>query len=729
MKNFKTNFINRLSKYANYREILKFIECQEAEVANYLYYLYANAPTVDIFNVDKKVFLDYAEAGAVLRKNECKNMDEDIFMQNVLFHRVGTEIIKPCRNYFYEKLSPYMKDDAIENIKMINYFCGDEVIYTTTDIRTLDAMTVYKSGFGRCGEESVFAVNVFRSLGIPARQVYSVYWAHCDDNHAWVEVYVDGEWKYLGACEPEEVLNKGWFNAASARAMFICSREYRDGNIYRINQSARYMYVVDFKVRILYKNKPLSDICVDLQIPNFAGFVTLISLKTDKNGEINVETGRGHVMLKIDDYDVHIPVHTYKENGRNINIEDYFTDFDIWKEMKWEAPVPSDRNYIKSKAPRRSRYKEKEFVNKKNKDLIIKSGMEKVWNILSEKDKRDITYEIVADAFSVSKIEEIDDEIYLNYVVNPRVDFENLSASRQLSRSMFADEKDIEKFFGNIDIVDDEMIFETVNVLKYKISNLHSLNIAKVNAYRSLGIPAKLENGLIFIYKEGEFIAGNDKDGIKIDINGENGDYMKTYSISPKSRKYIPITKESFESSGIVNKGKNLIVTSKRLPNGNQAVAYKYMDINENNRSLNLKFMRYNIEDILSNILINEDIRDIIPFEQGVIIWAKENSEPTRHILGEILEDREVFERINILIMFSDIYAGDDNVIEQIKRLGNVIIIDNLGERLQEVFGRGLFVNHETLPILANMENKHINYAFSGYSVGNIGILKDIINR
>ena len=60
-------------------------------------------------------------------------------------------------------------------------------------------------------KESTFLVTALRSIGIPARQLYVPWWAHCDDNHAWVEAQVDGSWHYLGACEPEEALDRGWF--------------------------------------------------------------------------------------------------------------------------------------------------------------------------------------------------------------------------------------------------------------------------------------------------------------------------------------------------------------------------------------------------------------------------------------------------------------------------------------------------------------------------------------
>ena len=79
----------------------------------------------------------------------------------------------------------------------------------------------YARHTGRCGEESTLLVAALRSVGIPARQVYTPRWAHTDDNHAWVEAWADGKWYFLGACEPEPVLNLGWFNAPASRGMLM----------------------------------------------------------------------------------------------------------------------------------------------------------------------------------------------------------------------------------------------------------------------------------------------------------------------------------------------------------------------------------------------------------------------------------------------------------------------------------------------------------------------------
>ena len=99
-------------------------------------------------------------------------------------------------------------------------------IYTPSDARTSSPLASVKTAYGRCGEESTFTVAALRSVGIPARQVYTPRWAHTDDNHAWVEAWVDGQWYFLGACEPEPVLNLGWFNAPASRGMLMHTKVF-----------------------------------------------------------------------------------------------------------------------------------------------------------------------------------------------------------------------------------------------------------------------------------------------------------------------------------------------------------------------------------------------------------------------------------------------------------------------------------------------------------------------
>ena len=109
----------------------------------------------------------------------------------------------------------------------VNHWCHEKAVYKPSDARTKLSFGNGTYRHGRCGEESTLLVAALRSVGIPARQVYTPRWAHTDDNHAWVEAWADGKWYFLGACEPEPVLNLGWFNAPASRGMLMHTKSVR----------------------------------------------------------------------------------------------------------------------------------------------------------------------------------------------------------------------------------------------------------------------------------------------------------------------------------------------------------------------------------------------------------------------------------------------------------------------------------------------------------------------
>ena len=190
-------------------EIEKRMETLNADIVIGMKYLYSNMPYSDVGNYTFDTYLDYVQQGIWLWENSpyVKKYPELYFLNYVLFHRTNDEEIKPCRTYFWEKIK-----DRIQGMSMmeaaleINHWCAGEVMYQGTDMRTGSALEIYRSGVGRCGEEAVFVVNVLRSAGIPARPVYVPRWSHCDDNHAWVELWCDGKWYFTGACEPLMIL-------------------------------------------------------------------------------------------------------------------------------------------------------------------------------------------------------------------------------------------------------------------------------------------------------------------------------------------------------------------------------------------------------------------------------------------------------------------------------------------------------------------------------------------
>src|SRR5665647_823075 len=146
----------------------------------------------------------------------------DLFLHFVLPARVNNENPDNFRLSYFDQLKNRIDGlDAEEAALEINHWCHEKVAYQPSDIRTSSPLATILSARGRCGEESTFTVSALRAVGLPARQVYTPRWAHSDDNHAWVEVWIDGQWHYMGACEPEPVTDKGWFTEPARRAMLV----------------------------------------------------------------------------------------------------------------------------------------------------------------------------------------------------------------------------------------------------------------------------------------------------------------------------------------------------------------------------------------------------------------------------------------------------------------------------------------------------------------------------
>jgi hypothetical protein len=136
-------------------------------------------------------------------------------------------------------------------------------------------------------------------VGIAARQVYVPWWSHCD------------KWRYLGACEPEPVLDKGWFNHSASRAMLVYSHVFStvtaaDDEVYdctaishKINRTAFYAWdAVKFSVRVVNGSEGVK---VSLLLVNDMRLHTFAKLALDGEGKGSITTGRGDMILHVTD--------------------------------------------------------------------------------------------------------------------------------------------------------------------------------------------------------------------------------------------------------------------------------------------------------------------------------------------------------------------------------------------------------------------------------------------
>ena len=107
------------------------------------------------------------------------SIPEREFKHFVLPPRVNNESLDRFRATYYEELKGRVQrlslyDAALE----VNHWCHEHVSYKGSDSRTSAPMATIKTSWGRCGEESTLLVTALRTVGIPARQVYTPRWAH-----------------------------------------------------------------------------------------------------------------------------------------------------------------------------------------------------------------------------------------------------------------------------------------------------------------------------------------------------------------------------------------------------------------------------------------------------------------------------------------------------------------------------------------------------------------------
>ncbi len=283
-----------------------------AEEQEALRFLYAYMPLADITDYPTSFYASNVRASLTARKEMAwgNNVPELLFRHFVLPLRVNNEALDSARTVFYKELKERVKGMSMHDaILEVNHWCHEKVTYQPADARTSSPLATVKTATGRCGEQSTFTVAALRAIGIPARQVYTPRWAHTDDNHAWVEAWADGKWYFLGACEPEPVLNLGWFNAPASRAMLMHTRAFGDyqgpeevmlrtANFTEINLTGNYAPTAIAYITVKDADGRLADNAkVEFKIYNYAEFYTAVTKYTDAQGRTSLSAGKGDMLV------------------------------------------------------------------------------------------------------------------------------------------------------------------------------------------------------------------------------------------------------------------------------------------------------------------------------------------------------------------------------------------------------------------------------------------------
>ena len=475
-----------------------------------LEFLYAYMPLSDLADYQPSFFLANVRQSLKARKEMAwsSKVPEDVILHFVMPLRVNNENLDSFRLVMYDEIKERIKGlDMADAALEINHWCHEKVTYRGTDSRTSSPLSTIKKSFGRCGEESTFTVSAMRTAGIPARQVYTPRWAHIDDNHAWVEVWIYGKWYYLGACEPEPELNMGWFSEPSRRAMLVHTRVYGRyfGNeevitaadrYSELNLTSNYAPVKTVTVLVRQPNgSPADSARIEFKLYNYAEYYPIATKYTNEQGITQLATGLGDLLIwaskdGVFDYQkLSLPeTDTVILLLNKTSLQQHFEVYDIVPphgikvddKVSSEKRTENDRRLVREDSLRNAYMKSfKDSAWSADLALRLNLNRDTVWEFmaksygnwqeianyleknhknhptdllalaiqLSDKDYSDVPEVILTDHLKETRnIKSVGREEFERYILSPRIDLENLSPWRSFLRNNMGQmEQDVQK--------------------------------------------------------------------------------------------------------------------------------------------------------------------------------------------------------------------------------------------------------------------------------------------
>ena len=600
---------------------------------SYVDYLYQFMPQPDKTDYSREFYQQNVALSLKARAEMPwgKTIPEREFRHFVVPVRVNNENLDNSREVFYKALKPRVEKLSMqEAILEVNHWCHEHVTYRPSDGRTSSPLATLRTAYGRCGEQSTFTVAALRAVGIPARQVYTPRWAHTDDNHAWVEAWADGKWYFLGACEPEPVLNLGWFNESASRGMLMHTKAF--GNYdgpeevmsltpcyTEINVVDNYAPTAQVNVQVVNaKGKPVSGARVEFKLYNYAEFYTVANKTTDKLGHASLTAGKGDILLWVSKGGL---VATRKVSfGKDkqvkivLNSEELpdLVDLDIVPPpVSGQLPLVTPEQRAENN--RRSAYEDsirhayeatmpvedwrgnhrtiQQFLDEAPNKLMA----EKLLGVLAKKDLRDIELAVLKD----NQVAAVDtSDIYLKYVLCPRVELEWLTPYKAFFREHMGSIKNpaqLEAWCNqNIRIDNDHnpqgLRMQPMSVYREKLTDDLGRNIFFVSVARSLGMPARINevNGKPQYYADGRWVdafakAQNAKQAntaklkldYKLSAHNDNPKYYIHFTLSKVVDGQLQLqtfpedaTQQDFVNGQELDKGEYILTTGVRMASG-----------------------------------------------------------------------------------------------------------------------------------------------------------------
>lgn len=799
-------------------------------------FLYAYLPTPDIADRSPQFYLANVRSSLQARREMPwgASVPDREWRHFVLPVRVNNEAPDLSRPYFFNELKERVKGMTMAEAALeVNHWLHEKVTYQPSDGRTSAPYATMRNALGRCGEESTFGVAVLRALGIPARQVYTPRWAHTDDNHAWVEVFTGDGWHFLGACEPEPVLDLAWFNKPASRGMLMNTSVFGNydgpeekieerGLLTEINVTSNYAPVTTTTVTAQYSDgTPAKDATVRFCLYNYAEFYPLAVRKADAAGHASLTTGLGDMVVWASDgknfgfapvtagtpavvtldkdasfagvieFDVTPPVSnvelpkvTAEQNElnecrkaeedsiRTAYTNTFLTELQAKKLAQMYGTDMAKTADILVNA--RGNHQEiSQLIN--NTPQNKRTQLIEMLEALTVKDMHDLVAPVIEDHLLTPWNPRDTSSLYQRYVLNPRVNLEELTPWRAYFDKKFS-KKDKKKYRENPQLWakwlakniktdapynPSKLRMSPKSVMEGKRGNDRSRSICFVAGCRSLGIPARIDpvtGKTQFANAEGQWI---DADfSLKKEKKNKKATAPELYPVPLKGVDGTPEPKYFFHytlgriSDGLpttldyddaltpseiqkigegLEAGQYMLTTGRRLADGSVMVRTEFFPLDASTQMHDVVVRHddtrlevignVNAEDLFTDTSDSQrkSILDVAGRGYYVLGLVRPNHEPTAHTLNELCALKKEFEATGrkLILLLPDALSAERFDRSRFPDLpdGVVIGVDNDGAIAAEI-AESLHLDDEERPlfIIADSFNR-IVYARRGYTI------------
>ncbi|MBN1151488.1 transglutaminase domain-containing protein [candidate division WOR-3 bacterium] len=234
------------------------------------------------------------------RFNWSQPIPEEIWKKYVIYPRLSQEPLEDYRPFFFEILADSLDtcQNARSAVEAIFRWSSSVIKFRQTSRRDQGPLETFYSGYGRCEELMIFSASICRTFGIPAREAFVPYWSFTDNNHAWTEVFIDGDWHYI---DEGATLDRAWFSDFLGKTALVLAvspgfdegedviKTYNDASLVNVTGNYAHSGILTFFVSD--ESAPVENAKLSLMSYNWGALREIASGFTDSDGAFSIRCG------------------------------------------------------------------------------------------------------------------------------------------------------------------------------------------------------------------------------------------------------------------------------------------------------------------------------------------------------------------------------------------------------------------------------------------------------